>query len=112
MQKPRTPADMRPGRAGQQLMLRLPEALRDRIVAAADRNGRSINAEIVSTLVEHYPEPADPFEAIVQDVLEALSQGDALGAASNEKLEQPMEGPDPLSDLLDRVKQEVARRRS
>ncbi len=112
MQKPRTQTDMRPGRAGQQLMLRLPEALRERIVAAADRNGRSINAEIVSTLVEYYPEPADPFEAIIQDVLEALSLSDVLSAARNDELEEPIEGPDPLSGLLERVRQEVERRRS
>lgn len=31
--------------------------MRDRIKAAADRNGRSMNAEIVATLAEHYPPP-------------------------------------------------------
>lgn len=31
--------------------------MRDRIKAAADRNGRSMNAEIVATLAQHYPPP-------------------------------------------------------
>jgi hypothetical protein len=35
-------------------MLRLPEGMRKRIKAAADRNGRSMNAEIVATLDETY----------------------------------------------------------
>jgi hypothetical protein len=38
-------------------MLRLPPGMRDRIKAVADRNGRSMNAEIVSTLEETYPLP-------------------------------------------------------
>jgi len=31
--------------------------MRDRIKAAADRHGRSMNAEIIATLTEHYPAP-------------------------------------------------------
>lgn len=38
-------------------MLRLPDGMRDRIKIAAVKNGRSMNAEIVSVLQEHYPEP-------------------------------------------------------
>lgn len=37
-------------------MLRLPDGMRDRIKAAADANGRSMNSEIVATLEEAYPE--------------------------------------------------------
>lgn len=38
-------------------MLRLPAGMRDRIKAVADKNGRSMNAEIVATLEEAYPVP-------------------------------------------------------
>jgi hypothetical protein len=40
-----------------QLKLRLPEGLRDRIKAYADRHGRSMNAEIVRILEREFPEP-------------------------------------------------------
>ncbi|GLO70352.1 hypothetical protein MACH17_18690 [Phaeobacter inhibens] len=36
-------------------MLRLPDGMRDRIKAAAAENGRSMNSEIVGTLLEAYP---------------------------------------------------------
>lgn len=49
MKNPRTSA------ASDQFQLRLPEGMRDRIKAAADRHGRSMNAEIVSTLEDKYP---------------------------------------------------------
>jgi hypothetical protein len=38
-------------------MLRLPTGMRDRIKAVADKNGRSMNAEIVATLEDVYPAP-------------------------------------------------------
>lgn len=40
-----------------QFMLRLPDGMRDRIKAAAEENNRSMNAEIVATLTEKYPDP-------------------------------------------------------
>lgn len=40
-------------------IVRLPEGMRDRIKAAADRNNRSMNAEIVATLEEKYPRLAE-----------------------------------------------------
>lgn len=40
-------------------MLRMPDGMRDRIKSAADNNGRSMNAEIVQVLDEHYPAPRD-----------------------------------------------------
>lgn len=40
-------------------MLRLPDGMRDRIKAAADENGRSMNSEIIATLEDAYPE-TDP----------------------------------------------------
>jgi len=40
------------------VIVRLPDGMRDRIKAAAERNNRSMNAEIVATLEEKYPAPA------------------------------------------------------
>lgn len=45
------------GRESQKFIVRLPEGMRARIKAAADRNSRSMNAEIVATLAERYPSP-------------------------------------------------------
>lgn len=39
-----------------QFVLRFPEGLRDRIKAAAEENGRSMNAEIISVLEDAYPD--------------------------------------------------------
>lgn len=39
-------------------IIRLPDGLRDRIRAAADKNHRSMNAEVVALLEENYPAPA------------------------------------------------------
>ncbi|KKA13694.1 hypothetical protein VP03_12190 [Sinorhizobium meliloti] len=45
MARPKYPSDKQ-----DQFMVRLPEGMRDRIADAADRNGRSMNAEIVARL--------------------------------------------------------------
>jgi hypothetical protein len=45
------------GRGSDQFPLRLPDGLRNRIKGAADRNGRSMNAEIVRALEIAFPEP-------------------------------------------------------
>lgn len=52
-------------------ILRLPDGMRDRIRAAAESNGRSMNAEIVQTLEDKYPEPKPlvGYDQIVADVL-------------------------------------------
>lgn len=42
-------------RDSDKFMLRLPDGMRDRIKTAAERNGRSMNAEIVHTLEQSYP---------------------------------------------------------
>ena len=46
-----------PSRRQDQFIVRLPDGMRERIRLAADRNNRSMNAEIVATLEEKYPEP-------------------------------------------------------
>lgn len=38
-------------------VLRFPDGLRERIKAAAKENGRSMNAEIIATLTDAYPQP-------------------------------------------------------
>lgn len=42
-----------------QFIVRLPDGMRDRIKAAAEASNRSMNAEIVATLEEKYPAPAE-----------------------------------------------------
>lgn len=49
--------ELRPGNGADQFNVRFPPGMRDRIKLAADRNGRSMNAEIIATLAEHYPPP-------------------------------------------------------
>lgn len=39
-------------------IVRLPHGMRERIKEVADRNHRSMNAQIVEVLLEKYPEPA------------------------------------------------------
>lgn len=55
-------------RGSDQFVVRLPDGMRDRIKAAADKNGRSMNAEIVATLDIHFPEPFS-FEKRMEDLL-------------------------------------------
>lgn len=44
------------GRGSEQVMVRLPDGMRDRIREAAEQNNRSMNAEIVAALEEAFPE--------------------------------------------------------
>lgn len=44
------------GRDSDKFMLRLPDGMRERIRKVAKLNGRSMNAEIVATLDEAYPD--------------------------------------------------------
>lgn len=48
-----------PSQTQDKFVLRLPDGLRDRIKAAAEASGRSMNSEIVSLLEERYPAPVD-----------------------------------------------------
>ena len=56
------------GRGAEQFTVRFPDGLRDRIKAAADANNRSMNAEIIATLGDKYPEDVDP---VVEEIVEA-----------------------------------------
>ena len=55
-----------------QFMLRLPDGLRDRIRAKAEKNGRSMNAEIVQLLESEYPEPSDVMHVHAENIRKAL----------------------------------------
>lgn len=48
-------------------MLRLPDGMRDRIKAAAEISGRSMNAEIVETLELRFPDPGS-FEDLAREL--------------------------------------------
>ncbi|WP_428927868.1 Arc family DNA-binding protein [Marinibacterium sp. SX1] len=48
-----------------QFMLRLPDGMRDRIRTAAETNNRSMNAEIVATLEEQYPDQSEDLKLLV-----------------------------------------------
>lgn len=52
-------------------MLRLPEGMRDRIKAAADASGRSMNAEIVAALEVQFPD-SDPIRELLSKAVETL----------------------------------------
>lgn len=49
-------------------MIRLPDGMRDRIRAVAERNNRSMNAEIVATLEMMYPERAEIDEPTIGQI--------------------------------------------
>lgn len=57
-----------PSDSQDKFVLRLPNGMRDRIKAAADENGRSMNSEIVATLLERYPEDTDANAAFLRAV--------------------------------------------
>ncbi|WP_455918784.1 Arc family DNA-binding protein [Ensifer canadensis] len=65
------------GRGADQYMLRLPDGLRDRIKAYAERVGTSINSEIVRVLEREWPEqwPVDDRLDELAKMLDVLSAG-------------------------------------
>lgn len=61
------------GRGADQVSLRLPPGLRERIKEAADRNGRSMNAEIIALLEERYPEAISMGEYIQEWIVPIMA---------------------------------------
>ncbi|MCV9909935.1 Arc family DNA-binding protein [Brucella sp. HL-2] len=61
-----------PSRKLDQYIVRMPDGMRDRIKAAADKNNRSMNAEIVATLEEKYPPQGLDIDLLAQ-FLESLA---------------------------------------
>lgn len=79
-----------PSRKQDQFIVRLPDGMRDRIKAAAEASNRSMNAEIVATLEEKYPAPADPQSDLFEFFLEAYEAklNRALGAGDQAAAER------------------------
>jgi hypothetical protein len=55
-------------------VLRLPDGMRDRIKAFADKNNRSMNAEIIATLERAYPAPTDVMHVHLHNIRRALDK--------------------------------------
>ncbi|MBX4873258.1 Arc family DNA-binding protein [Rhizobium bangladeshense] len=55
-------------------VLRLPDGMRDRIKAQADKNNRSMNAEIIATLEREYPAPSDVMYLHLDNIRRALDK--------------------------------------
>lgn len=61
-----------PSEEQDRFIVRMPDGLRDRIKAASDASGRSMNAEIVATLLHAYPEPIRGRRIPLRQVLESM----------------------------------------
>lgn len=83
--------------ASDKFIVRLPDGMRDRIKRSADRNGRTMNAEIVVALEQVFPP-----EPTVQDVLEKVHG--AINLAKTRSVipyrEELVESLDKLSELI------------
>lgn len=73
------------GRGSERFIVRLPDGMRHRIRMAAAANGRSMNAEIVATLAEKYPEPRSLDEVFAK----AVGMRNILALAGAAKSELP-----------------------
>lgn len=72
---------LRPGRGAAQFQIRLTHDLRDRLAAEAEKNGRSMNAEIVARLTSSFEVDADEFarnNAALADAIKSQSQMQAM----------------------------------
>ena len=81
-------AESRPGRGADQFIVRFPDGFRERIKEVADKNGRSMNAEIVDLIGKALDGEAGPERAELQAIIERqnqhiLDQGKAIEHLSN-----------------------------
>lgn len=58
----------------EQFMVRFPDGLRDRIREAAEKNNRSMNAEIIATLEREYPPYTDVMHIHLDNIRKALGK--------------------------------------
>lgn len=65
--------DKRPGRGSEQFPLRLPDGMRDRIKVSAERNGRSMNAEILQALEQYFP-PEPSIGDLIDNIEKTIEQ--------------------------------------
>lgn len=92
--------EKKPGRGSDQFPLRLPDGMRDEIKASAERNGRSMNAEIVHRL-----------EASVYGVQRSSSLDEIATSVLKKIIEAPYIGygkADSLNDLYVELKRQEA----
>lgn len=73
------------GRGADQFVVRLPEGMRDRIAAAAERNGRSMNAEVVQALEQMFP-PEPSMLEILERIHNAINQAETAGSLPYRKV--------------------------
>ena len=99
-------AELKPGRGSDQFPLRLPDGMRDRIKAAADENGRSMNSEIVDRL-----EASFEIEVNLKDTIEKLEGSTAsykaaakAEAEANQRLNQAMQTVTQTREIMNKVK--------
>ena len=59
-------AGSKPGRGSGRCPLRNPDGMRERIARAAEKNGRSMNAEIVNVLESAFPAPRSTYDQIAE----------------------------------------------
>lgn len=93
-------SNKRTGRGSDQYILRFPEGMRDEIKAAADRSGRSMNAEIIHRL-----------EASIYGVQRSSSLDEIATAALKKLFETPSVGAgkaDRLNELYLELKRQEA----
>lgn len=64
-----------PSQTAERFQIRMPDGLRDRIRAAAERNGRSMNTEIIATLELMYPDKTE----IAAPAVGVIDEEDLLG---------------------------------
>lgn len=81
-----------------QYIVRFPNGMRDRIKAAATANSRSMNAEIIATLEEKYPQPEEMQLAEMFQIVD-----DLLAKAESEQERREM-----LLKLIDLLSKETA----
>jgi hypothetical protein len=62
------------GRSSDQFMLRLPDGMRDMIAEMAERNGRSMNAEIVSALASYIAHDGEGDTSTIKSALAEMKQ--------------------------------------
>jgi hypothetical protein len=66
--------DLYPSEKQDRFIVRLPDGMRDRIKAVAEANNRSMNAEIVATLEEKYPEPEFDLSAFMLEMSKKFAE--------------------------------------
>ncbi|MGO7370583.1 Arc family DNA-binding protein [Rhizobium leguminosarum] len=64
----------RPGRGSDQFPLRLPEGMRERVKAAADASGRSMNAEVIDRLERSFEARSTDLSGLEESIKKAVAE--------------------------------------